>query len=82
MRNLEATSYVALLPSTLLADATCFCLDTDAVCVWVVASAGLCRISSDYQVVILPLGFESQDPEMIFSDFRFLLKSRCLMEVT
>ena len=50
MRNLEATSYVALPPSPLLASASCFYLDTDAGCVWVVSPVGLCCVSSDNQV--------------------------------
>ena len=49
MRNLEATRYVSL-SSSLLVKTSCFCVDIDAVCLWVVSSAGLCRVSHQNEV--------------------------------
>lgn len=59
MRNLEATSCVVLSQISLLSEPHCFCLDCDSGCVWVATSEGLCKISSENEVL--------KDPQVVFN---------------
>lgn len=50
MRNLDATICITLPANPALAEAQCFCLDSDHAIMWIATSTSLCCVSPDYQV--------------------------------